>query len=74
VKTIEKEVKIMSDKSTAAQSEGTQAKGTPFADCMEQMMSACSPEMKKWMEACASNMSEACSSCCGTQPKNEAAE
>jgi hypothetical protein len=41
---------------------------------MEQMMSSCGPEMKKWMEACTSNMSEACFSCCGTQTKTETTE
>ncbi len=56
------------------ESEEAQVKQTPFAECMEQMMSACGPEMKKWMTTCASNMSEACASCCGTQPEKEAAE
>jgi len=51
--------------------EETQTTNAPFAKCMEQMMSACGPEMKKWMEACASNMSEACSSCCDMQTKPE---
>ncbi|MFC1905291.1 hypothetical protein ACFLXL_00600 [Chloroflexota bacterium] len=64
----------MSDKNTKAQGDSTQANDKPFADCMEQMMSACGPEMKKWMEACASNMSKACPSCCGTQTKTETTE
>jgi hypothetical protein len=64
----------MSDKHTATKGESTQTSGTPFADCTEQMMSACGPEMKKWMEACVSSMSEACSSCCGSQPEKEDSE
>jgi len=66
-----KEVNTMSDKKTKAQTEETKAEDMTFSKCMEQMMAACGPEMKKWMEACASNMSEACSCCCGTQPKME---
>jgi len=54
--------------------EETQTTNAPFAECMEQMMSACGPEMKKWMEACASYVSEACASCCGTQTKMETTE
>ena len=57
----EKEVNIMLDKNTRTQSEEIQEESNPFADCIERMMSACGPEMKKWMNACASNMSEACS-------------
>lgn len=65
----------MSDKNTTAQSEGTQAKQVPFTECMEQMTSTCcGPEMKKWMESCASNMSEACSCGCDTQTKSETTE
>jgi len=65
---------IMSNEHTKSQAEETKAKTAPFAECMEQMMSACGPEMKKWMEACASNMNEECFSCCGTQTKTETAE
>jgi len=69
----------MSNEHTKSQAEETKAKTVRFAECMEQMMSARGPEMKKWMqqmmsscgpemkkrmEACTSNMSEACSSCC----------
>ncbi len=57
---------------TKSQGEETQTTKTPFAECMEQMMSACGPEMKQWMEACSSNFGKACSSCCGTQPTTEA--
>ena len=64
----------MSNEHTRYSNEETQAKGTSFGECMEQMMSACGPEMKKWMEACASRMSEACPNCCGTQPEKENAE
>ncbi len=64
----------MSNEHAKSQAGETQDKTTPFAECMEQMMSACGPEMKKWMEACASNMSEACSNCCGTQAKTEKPE
>ncbi len=54
--------------------EETPTTKTPFADCMKQIMSACGPEMKQWMEACSSNIGEACSTCCGTQTKTETAE
>ncbi len=57
--------------SSKPHNEETQTTNTPFAEYMKQIMSAGGPEMKKWMEACASNMSEACSSCCGTQTKSE---
>jgi len=56
---------------TKSHSEEAQTTKTPFTDCIEQMMSACGPEMKKWMEACTSNTGEACSTCCGTQPATE---
>ena len=59
--------------SSKSQGEETQTTKTPFAECMEQMMSACGPEMKEWMEACTSNMSEACVSCGDTKPEKEAA-
>ncbi len=64
----------MSNEHTKSQAEETQAKTAPFAECMEQMMSACGLEMKKWIEVCASNMSEACSNCCGTQTKTKTTE
>jgi hypothetical protein len=51
-----------------SQGEETKTTKTPFAECMEQMMATCGPDMKQWMEACTSNTSEACSSCCGTKP------
>ena len=51
--------------------EEAQTAKTPFAECMEQMMSTCGPEMKQWMEACTSNTGKACFSCCGTQPTTE---
>ncbi|MFC2047209.1 hypothetical protein ACFLTK_02900 [Chloroflexota bacterium] len=50
------------------QGEKTQVKPTPFAECMELMVSVCGSQMQKWMEACTSNTNEVCSSCCGTQP------
>jgi hypothetical protein len=50
---------MMSDKHARSQSEETEAKGMPFADCIDQMMSACGQEMKKWMEAWASDMNGA---------------
>ena len=64
----------MSNEQAKSKGGETQDKTTPFAECMEQTMSACGPEVKKWMEACASNMSEECFSCCGTQTKTETAE
>lgn len=64
----------MSNEKTKSQSEEAQAEGTPFTECMAQMMSTCCPEMKEWMEACASNMSQAFPSCCGTQPKAKTTE
>jgi hypothetical protein len=66
-----KEVNVMSDEKTESQSEEAQAESTPFLDCMAQMMSTCCPEMKEWMAACASNMSQAFSGCCGTQSKTK---
>jgi len=65
---------IMSNEHTKSQAGETKAKTAPFAECMEQMMSARGPEMKKWMEACASNMSEACFGCCGDKTKTETTE
>lgn len=61
----------MSNEHTKSQAEGTKARTALFAEFMEQMMSACGPEMKKRMEDCASNMSKECFSCCGTQTKTE---
>ena len=63
----------MSSKQDKSQTGETQAKTEPFVECMEQMMSVCGPEMKKLMEACASNMSESCFSCCGDKTKTETA-
>jgi hypothetical protein len=42
----------MSKEYTKSQAEETKAKAAPFAECMEQMMSSCGPQMKKWMAAC----------------------
>ena len=67
-KTLEKEVNKMTSKS---QGEETKSTKTPFSECMEQMMSACGPEIKQRMEACSSNIGKACSNCCGTQTKTE---
>ena len=61
----------MSKEHTKSQAEQAKAKGAPFAGCMEQMMSSCGPQMKKWMAACASKMSEECPSCCGTEAGTE---
>jgi len=54
----------MSSEQDKSQTGETPNKTISFAECMEQMMSACGPEMKKWMESCTSNMSEGCLSCC----------
>ncbi|MFC2068448.1 hypothetical protein ACFLTP_05525 [Chloroflexota bacterium] len=64
----------MSNEHTKSKAEETQVKTATFAECCEQMMSACGPEMKQWLEACTSNTGEACSSRCGTQTKTETAE
>lgn len=45
-----KEVNAIPDEKSRSQSEETQAEGTPFLDCMAQMMSACCPEMKEWLQ------------------------
>ena len=67
----QKEMNAMSDEKTKSQSEEAQAEGMPFPECMEQMMSACCPEMEKRIVACAPNMSQAFPNCCGTQPKTK---
>lgn len=69
-----KEMNAMSEEKTRSQSEETQAKGTPFPECMAQMMSACCPEMKDLMATCASEMSRVFSNCCETQTKTKAAK
>ena len=66
-----KEVKAMSDKEAKSQGEGTQTEGTPFADCMAQMMSACCPDMKERMAACAPDMSQLFSHCCVPQSETK---
>ena len=64
----------MSKEHAKSQAEQAKAKGAPSADCMEQMMASCGPQMKKWMAACASKMSDECRSCCGTEARTEAAD
>ncbi len=64
----------MSKEHTKSQAEQAKAKAAPFAECMEQMMFSCGPQMKKWMAACASNMSDECGSCCGTEATTETTE
>ncbi len=61
----------MPDEKSRSQSEETQAEGTPFLDCMAQMMFPCCPEMKEWMVVCAPNMSQAFSSCGRHQRKKD---
>jgi hypothetical protein len=48
----------MSKEHTKSQAEETKAKAAPFAECMEQMMSSCGPQMKKWMAACGTETAE----------------
>jgi hypothetical protein len=64
----------MSKQHAKSQAEQAKAKGAPFTESMEQMMGSCGPQMKKWMAACASNMSEECRSCCGTESTTETTE
>jgi hypothetical protein len=64
----------MSNKHTKSQAEEAKAKAAPFAECMEQMMSSCGPQMKKSMAACASKMSEECFSCCSTEVRTGTTE
>ena len=63
----------MSGEQDKSQTGEEQARAEPCTERMEQMMFICGPEMKKWMEQCASSMSNSGFSCCGDKAKTETA-